>query len=175
MIESLITSKTRIKLLVKFFSNARNRGYLRGLAEEFGESTNSVRIELNRLSNAGLLNWKTEGKTKSYQANENHPLYLDIRNIVRKYLGFDTLIDQVVQGLGSVEKAIICGDYAEGKDTGTIELTIIAEAINKEYLEFLINKTEEKINRKLKVSILENEPVEGLPGLLVYEHANEDT
>ena len=174
MIESLITSKTRIKLLVKFFSNARNRGYLRGLAEEFGESTNSVRIELNRLSNAGLLNGKTEGKTKSYQANENHPLYLDIKNIVRKYLGFDTLIDQVVQGLGSVDKAIISGDYAEGKDTGTIELTIIAEKINEDYLKFLINKTEEKINRKLKVKILETEPEGGLPGLLVYEQSSDD-
>jgi hypothetical protein len=93
---------------------------------------------------------------------------------VRKYLGFDTLIDQIVEGLGSVEKAFICGDYAEGKDTGTIELTIIAKEINKEYLEFLINKTEEKINRQLIVNIFENEPVGGLPGLLVYEHASED-
>lgn len=142
---------------------------MRGLAEEFDESTNSVRIELNRLSKAGLIQWKNEGKTKSYQANINHPLFQDIKNIVSKYLGFDTLIDQVVQGLGSVKKAIICGDYAEGKDTGTIELTIIASSINRDYLNFLIVKTEEKIKRKLKVNILENEPIEGLPGLLVYE------
>tara|TARA_R110001592_G_scaffold105385_3_gene296330 strand:+ start:102422 stop:102898 length:477 start_codon:yes stop_codon:yes gene_type:complete len=154
---------------VKFFSNSKNRGYLRGLAEEFGESTNSIRIELNRLSKAGLINWENEGKTKSYQANTIHPLYQELRSIVSKYLGFDTLIEQVVQGLGSVDKAIIQGDYAEGKDTGTIELTIIGSSIDLDYLDFLINKTEEKINRKLKVKVLEKAPSEGVEGLVVYE------
>lgn len=169
MLDALITSKTRIKLLVKFFSNSKNRGYLRGLAEEFGESTNSIRIELNRLTKAGLLSWKNEGKTKSYQVNEIHPLYQELKSMVSKYLGFDTLIEQVVQRLGSVDKAIIQGDYAEGKDTGTIELTIIASSIDLDYLNFLITRTEEKINRKLKVVVLENEPVEGVLGLVVYE------
>ena len=169
MLDALITSKTRIKLLVKFFSNSDNRGYLRGLAEEFGESTNSIRVELNRLSNAGLLSWKNDGKTKSYQANEVHPLYQELKSIVSKYLGFDTLIEQVVQGLGCVNKAIIQGDYAEGKDTGTIELTIIASSIDLDYLDFLIQTTEGKINRKLKVNILESEPKEGILGLVVYE------
>lgn len=169
MLDSLITSKTRIKLLVKFFSNAGNRGYLRGLAEEFNESTNSVRIELNRLSEAGLLQWKANGKTKSYQANVSHPLYKEIRSIVSKYLGFDHLLDQVVSNLGNVQKAIIRGDYAEGKDTGTIELTLIAENINLDYLQFLIQKTEDKINRKLRVVVLENEPQPMLSGLVVFE------
>ncbi|MDN3690595.1 ArsR family transcriptional regulator [Cyclobacterium jeungdonense] len=169
MLDSLITSKTRIKLLVKFFSNTGNRGYLRGLADEFKESTNSVRVELNRLSEAGLLHWQNNGKTKSYQANVSHPLYQEIRSIVSKYLGFDDLIEQVVNNLGNVKKAIILGDYAEGKDSGTIELLLVGEAINSEYLAFLIQKTEEKIQRKLKVEVRDTIPAEGLSGLVVFE------
>ena len=46
MIESLITSKTRTRLLLKFFLNPETRAHLRGLADEFGESTNGVRVEL---------------------------------------------------------------------------------------------------------------------------------
>ena len=46
MLESLITSKTRLRLLIKFFLNIANKGYLNSLANEFGESTNSVRKEL---------------------------------------------------------------------------------------------------------------------------------
>ena len=49
MLDSLITSKTRLRLLIKFFLNIANKGYLNGLANEFGESTNSVRKELNEL------------------------------------------------------------------------------------------------------------------------------
>ena len=55
MLESIITSKTRLNLLIKFFINIANKGYLNSLANEFGESTNSVRKELNNLSSAGFL------------------------------------------------------------------------------------------------------------------------
>ena len=54
MIETLISSKTRIKLLLKFFLNSNTTAYLRGLEEEFGESTNSIRLELNRFEKAGF-------------------------------------------------------------------------------------------------------------------------
>ena len=47
MLNSLITSKTRLRLLIKFFISQANRGYLNGLANEMGESTNSIRKELN--------------------------------------------------------------------------------------------------------------------------------
>merc|ERR1712078_639513 len=55
MLEILITSKTRLRLIIKFFLNIANKGYLNSLANEFGESTNSVRKELNNLSSAGYL------------------------------------------------------------------------------------------------------------------------
>ena len=55
MLETLITSKTRLRILVKFFINAANKGYLRGLAEEMHESTNAIRKELNNLEEAGYL------------------------------------------------------------------------------------------------------------------------
>lgn len=164
MLDSLITSKTRIKLLLKFFANNGNSGYLRSLAEEFGESTNSVRVELNRLSEAGLLESKNEGKTITYQANTGHPFYGNIRSMVAKYLGFDEVIEKVIARLGTVEKAMVIGDYAQGRDTGTIHLILQAESIDHEYLHFLIQKAEEKIQRKVQVEVLPQMPeeVEGL-------------
>ena len=55
MLNTLITSKTRINLLLKFFLNPGTKAYLRGLASEFDESTNAVRVELNRLTQAKIL------------------------------------------------------------------------------------------------------------------------
>ena len=49
MIDSLITSRTRLKMLIKFFINTANKRYLNGLANEFNNSTNSIRKELNNL------------------------------------------------------------------------------------------------------------------------------
>ena len=101
MLESLITSKTRIKLLLKFFANPETAAYLRELAAELGESTNAVRVELNRLSKAGLLRSYSNGRTKVYQANTAHTLFPELQGLARKFLGFDK-IEEILRKLGSV-------------------------------------------------------------------------
>ncbi|WP_057936018.1 helix-turn-helix domain-containing protein [Algoriphagus resistens] len=166
MLESLVTSKTRIKLLLKFFSHA-NSGYLRALAKEFEESTNSVRVELNRLTEAGLLVCEDEGKTKMYKANTSHPFFDEIRGMVSKFLGLDDLMERIVKRMGEVEMAYIVGDYAKGIDSGTIQMVLIGKDLDKEYLEFLKEKTYEKVHRKVEVSILEADPGD-IQGILVY-------
>ena len=52
-------------MLIKFFISAANNGYLNGLANEFNESTNSIRKELNNLSSAGYL-LKIKRKQQDY-------------------------------------------------------------------------------------------------------------
>ncbi len=166
MLESLVTSKTRIKLLLKFFAHA-NSGYLRSLAKEFDESTNSVRVELNRLTEAGLLVSEEEGKTKLYKANKNHPFFNEITNMVSKFLGLDDLMERIVKRMGEVEKAYIVGDYALGIDSGTVNMILIGKNLDKEYLEFIKEKTFEKVQRKVDVSILESDPGD-IQGILVF-------
>lgn len=166
MLESLVTSKTRVKLLLKFFSH-RNSGYLRSLAKDFDESTNSVRVELNRLTDAGLLVSEEEGKTKVYKANDQHPFFTEIKNMVSKFLGLDDLMERIVKRMGEVEKAYIIGDYANGIDSGTVEMILIGKDLDTEYLEFIKNKTFEKVNRKVQVSILEEDPGT-ISGILVF-------
>lgn len=152
MLETLITSKTRIKLLLKFFSNKGNKAYLRSLADEFGESTNSVRVELNRLSDAGLLESENAGNTILYKANTGHPIYGEIKNLVSKYLGFDQIIETVLGRLGNLELAVVVGDYARGNDSGVIDLRLVGQ-IDLVYLSQLIPKAEALINRRIRYSI----------------------
>lgn len=166
MLESLVTSKTRVKLLLKFFSH-KNSGYLRSLAKDFDESTNSVRVELNRLTEAGLLVSEEEGKTKVYKANDQHPFFTEIKNMVSKFLGLDDLMERIVKRMGEVERAYIIGDYANGIDSGTVEMILIGKDLDTEYLEFIKNKTFEKVNRKVQVSILEEDPGT-ISGILVF-------
>jgi DNA-binding transcriptional ArsR family regulator len=166
LLDSLVTSKTRIKLLLKFFSH-NNSGYLRSLAKEFDESTNSVRVELNRLTEAGLLTAGEEGKTKVYRANQSHPFFDEISKMVSKFLGLDTLVEQVVKRMGEVEKAYIIGDYAKGVDSGTVEMVLIGRNLDLDYLEFLKSKTFEKTKRKVKVHLYTEDPGD-VAGFLVY-------
>lgn len=177
MLDTLITSKTRLKLLLKFFLNANARAHLRNLELEFGESTNAIRLELNKFEEAGLLKSEMNGNKKVFRANTGHPLFGDIHNILLKTIGFDQIIDRVVTKLGNVEKAYITGDFAHGIDTQIIDLVLVGPEINQEYLVRLVNKTEEFINRKIRYVIFsagefENfrEKLTGKDLLLIWQH-----
>ena len=149
MLDSLITSKTRLRLLIKFFLNIANKGYLNGLANEFGESTNSVRKELNNLSSAGYLEKYNENNKVVYKANASHPLFKIIQKVVKKHLGIEEILETVLKRIGQVKKIMILGDYAEGIDSGHIEILIVGDKISEDYLKNITPKIEKKINRKV--------------------------
>jgi len=143
-------------MLVRFFTNSSATAHLRGLAEEFGESTNAVRLELNNLSKAGYLISKPEGRTIKYSVNTTHPLYLEVRNLVHKYLGLDKIVDTVLRRLGELKYAFIVGDYAVGKDSGKILLVLVGK-INKVYLDRLLQKAENLLRRKIQAEVVSEE------------------
>ena len=149
MLESLITSKTRLRLLIKFFVNIANKGYLNSLANEFGESTNSVRKELNNLSSAGYLQKRNKNNKIIYKANSSHPLFKIIQKIVHKHLGIEEILESVYNRIGDVKKIMVLGDYAKGIDSGLIEILIVGDNIDKEFLDFISVKIEKKIKRKV--------------------------
>ncbi len=131
MLDTLITSKTRLKLLLKFFLNSNSRSYLRNLESEFGESTNSIRLELNRFEEAGLLTSEFDGNKKYFSANTGHPLFSDIHNIILKQIGFDKIVETVIQKLGNLKRVYVEGDFAKGKNNSIIDLIFVSEELNR--------------------------------------------
>ncbi|MCO6146894.1 ArsR family transcriptional regulator [Flavobacterium sp. NRK1] len=162
MLDSIITSKTRLRLLVKFFINAANEGHLRGLANEFNESTNAIRKELNNLSDAGYLEKENVSNKIRYRANKSHPLFLPLQNIVRKYLGLDTIVEEVLGRMGNVRQIVLIGDYANGIDTGKIEVVVVGDNLDNSYLENLAIKIEKIINREVLFASSNKEIEQGL-------------
>jgi len=160
MLEALITSKTRIKLLLKFFLNSNNKAWLRSLETEFGESTNSIRLELNRLQHAGLLVKLDEGNKKVYQANISHPLFPEINNILLKHIGIDSIINSIVKNIGELDKVYLVGELAKGNNSNMIDLWLVGENIDKNYLLKIVEKAEKGIKRKIRYLILKEEELE---------------
>jgi predicted transcriptional regulator len=153
LFSGLISSKTRIKLLVRFFFNPAIKSYLRELAKEFDLSTNAVREELNQLTKTNLLKSHKNGRNVYYAANPDHPLFPELKSMVSKMMGMDQVIDGIVNRLGDLEAAYLIGDYAEGKDTGIIDLILVGN-INNYHLADLSKKTERYINRKIRTLVL---------------------
>lgn len=149
MLNQLITSKTRLRLLLKFFISQANRGYLNGLANEMGESTNSIRKELNHLHGAGYLKKLKQDNKVEYRVNASHPLYETLRKVVLKHLGLEDLVEVVLDRMGNVQHILLIGDYAKGVDSGNIEVFLIGKDLNFNYISQLEQKIESLIGRKV--------------------------
>lgn len=154
MLDTLVTSKTRIKLLIKFFLNSSTRSYLRDLESEFNESTNAIRQELNRFEEAGMLNSEMEGNKKIFFANTKHPLFGDVHNILLKFTGIDKVIENVLERLGGLKEAWLIGDFAKGKDSPVIDLVLVGDDLNLEALLGYVLKAEELSGRKIRHLVL---------------------
>lgn len=174
MLETLVTSKTRIKLLLKFFLNSQTKSYLRSLEGEFGESTNAIRLELNKFEEAGMLKADVNGNKKVYQANTKHPLFEDIHSIIKKYIGIDRVIEQIIGNVGQLEKVYLIGDYAKGVDGGIIDFLLVGDNFNYDYIANMTGIAEKKIDRKIRFLYMKPKELIGqVPtaeaGLLLWE------
>ena len=149
MLGELITSKTRLRLLIKFFVSQANRGYLNGLATEMGESTNAIRKELNHLHDAGYLQKEKSNNKIQYKANTGHPMFSVLQKVILKHLGLEDAVEIVLERMGDVEQIILIGDYAKGIDSGKIEIIIVGQDLNTSYVRNLEEKIEKLISRKV--------------------------
>ena len=154
---------------MKFFLNSNTTSYLRDLEGEFGGSTNYIRIELNRMEEERLLQSHWEGNKKMFRANPEHPLFSDIRSLLLKHTGIRHVIDTVINGLGGLQQAHLVGDFARGKDNPVIDIILVGNEIDVNYLSRIIYKAEKIIDRHIRYMIIK--PAEATDMLTHYPEA----
>jgi predicted transcriptional regulator len=160
---------------MRFFFNPGTKAYLRELSKDLNVSTNAVREELNQLTQTKLLTSEKNGRNVYYVANDQHPLFPELKSMVSKVMGLDQVVESILTRLGDLEKAYIIDDYAEGKDTGIIDLVLVGN-IDQYHLNDLSRKTEHYIKRKIRPLVLSKEEfqdfkptLEKRPHFLVWE------
>jgi hypothetical protein len=141
--------------LTKLLLNPASKVYLRGLERDLGVSSNTVRLELNKLSEMHLIEVQEEdahAKVKRYAVNTQHPLFSSLRGIIMKYVGLDQIVEQIIHKLGNVDKVYLTGDLAQGKNSTFVDLVIVGD-IDKAYLYKLVEKAESLIGKKIRVGL----------------------
>lgn len=149
---------------MKFFLNRNNSAWLRGLETELQESSNAIRLELNRFEQAGLLVSEWEQNRKLYRANQEHPLYDNIHDILLKHIGIDQILTGIILKIGKLERAWLLGDMAAGIDCPILEIVLVGEEIDERYLAGLVQKAEAVIQRKIQLTNIPTEHEEQVLG-----------
>ncbi len=150
MLTKIFSSRTRINLFLKLFLNPEISCYLRELAREFQLTPNALKEELDNLSTAGYLGKEQRGQSIFYKANTNHPFFPEINSIVKKYYGIDKIVEHILNDLGKVEAIYALDDYAEGRDSGIVDLLIVGN-VNIEKIQRWKPNLEKEIKRKIRV------------------------
>jgi hypothetical protein len=169
MLESLITSKTRIKLLLKFFLNPNNEDYLRNLENELGGNNNAIRKELNKLESAGLIISEIRGNKKIFRSNKLHPLFSNINSILLKFTGLDEIINLVLNNLGELKQVYLTGELAQGNNSETVDLIVIGN-INQKYFKELITKAEKYIKKEVRFIIFDEKEFSSKKNEILKSH-----
>ncbi len=167
VLDNIFSGKIRIALLTKLLLNPASKVYLRGLERDLGVSSNTVRLELNKLQDMHLIEAQVDfenTKVKNYLVNQGHPMFKTLRGIIMQYVGLDQIVDQIIKKLGNLDQVYLTGDLAEGKNSPFVDLVIVGN-VDKAYMYQLIEKVEPLISKKIRVGLFK--PSEFSEDLLV--------
>ena len=154
ILDKIFTGKIRVQLLTKLLLNPASTVYLRGLERDLGVSSNTVRLELNKLLDMQLIEeyTVTNNTKKHYTVNTKHPMFKSLRGVILQYVGLDQIIENVLDKLGNVDKVYLTGDLALGKNSPFVDLVLVGD-IDKAYFYNLIEKAEGFIDKKIRVGL----------------------
>lgn len=141
---------------MKFFLNPENRVYLRGLATEFKVSTNTVRQELEKLTETGVIESRKNSKKRMFRVNMEHPLYHSIRKLMMQQSGIETIYEYVIMRIGELEQVYLTGPLAKGTDSSIIDMIIIGD-VDRDFLHELTLRAEGLTGKKVRVALYARE------------------
>lgn len=150
MLQRLLTSKTRVKLLTLFLMNPEKELYIREIVRITNENINSIRRELSNLEEIGLLTSKRKGNTKYYAVERNMPIYSELTNIILKTEGISKIVKENLSKIGTIEAMFIYGSFASKKAglSSDIDLFIIGNVQEKQLI-LHIKELEKKLSREI--------------------------
>lgn len=150
MLEAIISSKTKRKLLTILLTNPNRRFYVRELSRDIKENINSVRCELKKLSSIGLVSSEREANLLYYKINTHCPLYKELKNLIYKTEAFGPYLKEISTFPNDVCVAFVYGStaYDQEWERSDIDLFVLGD-IDGEKLHRYIFKLEEKIGREI--------------------------
>jgi len=154
MLEKLLTSRVRVRLLTLFLTHPGEAFYIRQIVRLTGETYNNVRQELKNLAQLGLILAERRANAAYYQANTDHFLFPELKRIILKTEAVGDRLREVLSSLGDIWVAFIYGSTAKGTEapSSDIDLMIIGD-VELSALDSAIDRIEEEIGRAVNYAL----------------------
>lgn len=140
LLEHLLGSRLRAKLLGWLFSHPGERYFVRQLAVVLKEDSTNLSRELARLAELGIVTGSREGPLKYFQVNGENPIFPELRGLVLKTSGLGDLVRERLAPLSSrIRVAFIFGSFAAGRADAAsdVDLLVVGDVSLRELVEAL--------------------------------------
>ena len=156
MLEALIASRTRVKLLTLFLLNPESEFYVREIVRTTDENMNSVRRELANLESFGLITGQKKGVQQYYTVNRDFFLYDELQKIVLKTEGVARHLRENLSAPGEIQCMFIYGSFASGTAgaKSDIDLFIIG-SVDESLLIPLVHESERALHREINYTLMQ--------------------
>jgi len=151
MLETLLGSKLRAKVLGWLFTHPDERYFVRQLTNLVEEDSTNVSRELARLEKTGILVSTTEGKQKYYQVNRKSPIYNELHGLIVKTAGVvDVLRSALAPAMERIKVAFVFGSIAAGTEErmSDIDMIVIGRTTFSEIVS-LISPAQKTLGREI--------------------------
>ena len=158
MLQDLMVSKVRVKLLQTLLSQPKEMFYIRQLVRLISEEINAVRRELQRMEKRGMVKKENRGNRIYYWFNKDYPLYQDLLSLVSKTVGLGGEIVKRKGKLGNIRFAMLSGRMARGLSTkeNGVDLLVVGD-VDIQKLSKIVRETENKLGQEVNYSVMKKE------------------
>lgn len=158
MLEYIIPSKTRRKILNLYFTDVSQIYHLRRVAREVKEEINAVKRELDILEKEGLLKKEKRVNRVIYSLNPKYPLYDELLRIFTKMNTLPQKIIKNVAKLGKVKFAVLSMKYMRKQklQDGEIILLFVGTIVAPE-IATLVAEEEQTLGTEMNYTIMTEE------------------
>lgn len=157
ILAEILSSKVRAEIFRILFGINHNELHLRAIERRTGYSIGTVRQEVLKLINSRLIIKRVSGNRTYFRANKNHPLFMEIHNLVLKTSGLVDIF-KIVLNTKLIRFAFVFGSIATGniKEDSDIDIFIIGDIGLREVSTLLKGKSD-LIGREINVHTLKEQ------------------
>ncbi|MBE0437726.1 MAG: nucleotidyltransferase domain-containing protein [Methylomicrobium sp.] len=158
ILTQILSSKVRAAIFRNLFGVNAVELHMREIQRVAGCTIGPIQVELKKLLASQLVKVRRNSNRLYYQANQEHPLYPDIRSMVLKTSGLGDYLKELFSGRKDIETAFIFGSMASGEDTpaSDIDLMVIG-TIGLRALSTVLSDFRTRVGRELNPHVLTQE------------------
>lgn len=142
MLEDIVISRVRVKLLELFLSHPEKIFHVREMVRQTNEEINAVRRELAHMEKAGMVSKEPRANRLYYSFRHDYPLYFELLELIAKTKGLGLDILKNKAKLGKIKFAMLSGRFIRSKmvPSENVDLLVVGNIVLPELAQIVKNE-----------------------------------